>query len=629
MKRRRKRNRAARASEDAARDKSLRSQGASGISRRRLWLMRLSAATLVPLLLLGVLELGLRVAGYGYPTSYFLRSRIDGQDFLIPNYKFSYRFFPPKLARVPVIFRMAAQKPDGTYRVFLFGESAAYGDPDPAYGVGRYLETLLDERYPSTEFEVICVAMTAINSHAILPIARECARYEGDVWVVYMGNNEMVGPYGAATIFGAKAPRLGLVRTALAVKNMRVGQLMDALVWGLRADASVPEMWGGVGMFSKNPLRYDDAVRLRAYENFKGNLEDILRAGIEADVPILLSTVAINLKDCAPFASLHAADLDPSRLSEWDALYQEGMTLEADGSYAAAVEAYANAAAIDPEFAELQFRLGSCHLALSQREAALQAFERARDHDALAIRADTRINRILMDATKLNNGESVFLVDAAQALAQQSPDGIPGQQSFYEHVHFTLVGNYRLARMMAEQVAEMLPPSLTPASEGWLEAEFCNRRLAASVWDQQRLWQDQLKRNSVPPFNARASHARNVQYCEDQMRSLIARITRETPKEDRQVYEAALAEAPEDNLLRANFAQFLEATGSRSEAIIQAQQVCGLLPDLAWPQYYLGALLIRERRFVEARKSFERALAIRSDFAQARQALQHLQSQVP
>jgi len=41
-----------------------------------------------------------------------------------------------------------------------------------------------------------------------------------------MGNNEMVGPFGAATVFGAKAPPLGFVRLNLAIQKTRVGQLL-------------------------------------------------------------------------------------------------------------------------------------------------------------------------------------------------------------------------------------------------------------------------------------------------------------------------------------------------------------------------------------------------------------------
>jgi hypothetical protein len=150
---------------------------ALGADRRRLF--RLIAAVVLPIVLLAALEISLRLAGYGYPTSFFVPQRIHGKAMLVENTWFGRRFFPPSLLRSPSPVVMAAEKPTNVFCIFLFGESAALGDPRPAYGAGRYLETLLRERFPGTEFEVVCVAMTAINSHAILPIARECAHYQG------------------------------------------------------------------------------------------------------------------------------------------------------------------------------------------------------------------------------------------------------------------------------------------------------------------------------------------------------------------------------------------------------------------------------------------------------------------
>jgi len=91
------------------------------------------------------------------------------------------------MAREPYALKLAEKKPPGTIRIFVFGESAAYGDPQPDFGLPRMLDAVLSGGFPGQRFEVINVAMTAINSHAILPIARECARREGDVWVIYMG----------------------------------------------------------------------------------------------------------------------------------------------------------------------------------------------------------------------------------------------------------------------------------------------------------------------------------------------------------------------------------------------------------------------------------------------------------
>src|SRR5258708_3859099 len=83
-----------------------------------------------------------------------------------------------------------------------------------------------------------------------------------------------------------------------------------------------------------------------------------LRTGHDSGVPIILGTVACNLKDCAPFASLHQAALDESRQSAWDQAYQEGVASENAGAYPRALESYVKAAAVDPEFAELQYRMG-------------------------------------------------------------------------------------------------------------------------------------------------------------------------------------------------------------------------------------------------------------------------------
>ena len=42
-------------------------------------------------------------------------------------------------------------------------------------------------------------------------------------------------------------------------------------------------------------------------------------------------------------------------------------------------------------------------------------------------------------------------------LAQDSPDKIPGNELFYEHVHLNFDGNYLLGRAFAEQTCEAAP----------------------------------------------------------------------------------------------------------------------------------------------------------------------------
>jgi hypothetical protein len=197
----------------------------SSLLGRKLWFFRLVTAVAVPLILLVLVELSLRLAGSGYPTTFLLLSSHEGRKYFIQNNQFGWRFFGAEMARTPAPIFIPQIKPPDTVRIFVFGESAAFGDPQPRFGLPRLLQAMLELRFPGTRFEVVNAAMTGINSNVILPIARDCAGASGDIWVIYMGNNEVVGPFGAGTVFGSRAPPLPLIRASLALKATRTGQL--------------------------------------------------------------------------------------------------------------------------------------------------------------------------------------------------------------------------------------------------------------------------------------------------------------------------------------------------------------------------------------------------------------------
>ena len=107
--------------------------GCVALSRVRRRLFRVAAIVLVPLLFLLIMEAGLRLAGIGHPMSFFLPMVINGMDCLIENDRFGWRFFGTEMARAPFPFVIPKVKPPDTIRVFVFGESAAYGDPQPKF----------------------------------------------------------------------------------------------------------------------------------------------------------------------------------------------------------------------------------------------------------------------------------------------------------------------------------------------------------------------------------------------------------------------------------------------------------------------------------------------------------------
>lgn len=585
----------------------------------RLWMMRLAVMVLIPAFFVGVLELGLRAVGAGHSTGFFIERTVDGERHLFTNHQFTFRFFPKALARSVIPHKIKAGKADDTYRIFVFGESAANGDPDPAYSFGRHLEILLKERFPRTNFEVVTTAVTAINSHVILPIARDVAGLEADLWIVYMGNNEMIGPYGASTVFGSKAPPLPLVRTSIAVKGTRIGQLMKAAAEGMKTDASSPQSWGGINMFTENLLHRDDPARQTVYQHFQDNLEDILDAAGKAGVPVLLSTVGANVRDCAPFASVHREGMDPAHLREWEALFEKGKELEEAESYGEALGFYKQAAALDAGFAELQYRMGRCFGLTGNLEAAREAVNKARDADALPVRADSVINDIIRKAGTGTEKQSIILVDTESLLAAESPGGMPGRELFYEHVHFTLEGNYAVARLFGERIVDLLPPETRGKDTGaWPDAGTCQRWLAATFWDRERLWTEMFQRQSSPPFDARAFNAYNLAYCEKNISQIRPRIN---GKFDRLVYESALEKQPEDYHLHRLFGNYLQLNNDLPGAITQFRWITDTFPDFEGGHQELGLALLLAGQKDAAKKSFERVLEINPHYGKARLAL--------
>lgn len=273
-----------------------------GTVRRRIrgwrsWLLRFLLLIVSPVLTLGLVEAGLRWSGYGYPTTLFLGPEASGA--YRSNDQFGWRFFPRPLARRPLP-SMLLPKPPETIRVFVLGESAALGIPDPAFGFGRILDVMLREQYPRAQFEVVNVAMTAINSHVVREIADECTSHDADILVVYMGNNEVTGPYGPGTVFQQWARRPPLVQLSIQAKATRVGQLLDGLLAEkLRGDDS-PAAWMGMEMCTHNAVPADSQQLALVYDSFRRNLGDICDIARRAGVSVILSTVAVSCTRTPP-----------------------------------------------------------------------------------------------------------------------------------------------------------------------------------------------------------------------------------------------------------------------------------------------------------------------------------------
>jgi tetratricopeptide (TPR) repeat protein len=568
-------------------------------------------AVVVPLVGLILLEFFLRVIGYGYPTDFFLKTTINGQPMFIENQQFSRRYFPPGLERTPQRAIFPAVKLPNTIRIFVLGESAAMGDPEPAYGFPRILEVLLREAMPGKKIEVINAAVTAINSHVIREIAKDCADKQGDYWIVYMGNNEVVGPFGAGTVFGQQTPSLGFIRANIALKSTRLGQLFDALRLKLTSKAGTPATWEGMEMFLKQQVAQDDPRMAKVYSHFEANLQDIIRLGEKAGAKVIVSTVACNLKDCAPFASLHRTGLTEAQRMEWEKLYQAGAAQGSSTNFDAALKSFQQAAQLDDRHAELHFRMGRCEWALEKFSEAKRSSELARDLDALRFRTDETINNAIRHSA--TSRASLKFVDALDATARSSPHGIAGEELFYEHVHFNFAGNYLMARAFAEPII----PGLTNPAPLLTEAE-CARRLALTDFDRYRVLDEVRQRLEQPPFTAQLGHEGRDQRIREQLK----RLDKSSFTNAVSNYEQAITRSPSDWALHEGFAFLLQDFGQAREAENHWRKVIQLLPHSEHGWFGLGNILLEsDSRAAEALVAFREALRRQPNSIEARNGL--------
>lgn len=459
---------------------------------RPAWLPKLILAVVSPFVFFGVLEFSLRLTGYGWDTRFFIPDTEGAEDAYRTNPRYTERYFPASFGLKPFNFRIQKSKPDGSKRVFLIGESAAMGVPEPGFGMAPQLEAMLRESFPGESIQVYNLGITAINSHAILPIVRQAVDFDPDLLVFYMGNNEVVGPYGPGSATAGKMPPLAMIRLSLWLKGTRTGQLLSSFI---RSTASRQSDWRGMEMFVEKSVPPDDPKLQTTYQNFAANLDAMLEHASDANIPAIVSTVAVNHIDCAPFSPV---ETDDGRNA--DSLFHEGRN----------------------------------QMAMGNSEAGARLLRQALEHDALRFRADQRINEIIREATR--NWEGVQLVDCAEALFPG------GRERFFEHVHLTFEGNFEVARHLSQAVGAKLFPQ-TPSS-GELERDIVENAVGFSEVGRLEQWQSMNDLVTRPPFTGQSTYAEDREHAILELSRLKQNITPQTLAATSSTVENALRQNP-------------------------------------------------------------------------------------
>lgn len=385
-------------------------------SRRKTFVFSV-IAVLSPLMLLAVLEVGLRAAHYGGETPLFESPEKFHGLYLVPGRRVGARYFPrAKSPPSPPFDAFLVRKPVHGIRIFVMGESAAAGFPYPANGAfSNVLANALQDVLPSDTVEVVNLGIAATNSYTIADLAPDVIAQRPDAILIYAGHNEYYGALGAGSTETLGAVP-AFVRLYLRLQRFKTFLLLRNVV-GIAFAAAHGE--SPFATPDPHPSRMETVVRdqritlggkvyERGKRQFESNLLIALGAFQRAGVPVFIGSTPSNLRDQKPFGSL-ASPADSSAATVFD----------------------------------------SARAALSRAdiERARLLFARARDLDIIRFRAPGEFREIIKGAATKTGAHYVPSEEAFDSAARY---GIPGLDLFLEHVHPNAGGYLLLGRTYFE-----------------------------------------------------------------------------------------------------------------------------------------------------------------------------------
>ena len=425
-----------------------RAETTRGVSRGKSHLFRFLVFCL-PLCVFVLAEMLLRLLGFGgYPA--FLREagRLSSGETLClvePAASKPYFFANPTRPGYADQTTFVMPKPADTVRIFLVGESAAKGYPQPRnLAMSSFLQAMLADVLPGRNVEVINMGTTAVASFPLVYMVKDALKFDPDLFVFYLGNNEFFGAYGTASLnaVGTMSPRV--LRVWRALRGLAVTQALGSWLHGRPQEnrTLMEEMIGRIVIGKDSPLRK------AAARNLAVNLGAMLDHLDAASVPAIVCTTAGNEAGLAPLGG----DVSGETNSSARALFLRAQELLTQGD----------------------------------REAAKATFLAARDADTMPWRPTSATEEAVREAAR--QAGAVFC-DVAEILRSESPDGVIGWEFMDDHVHLSLKGQARVAQAIAEAMTELPPPwRISPeALEGLADWKTHAQRLGANFYDDYRV----------------------------------------------------------------------------------------------------------------------------------------------
>ncbi|MFY9151966.1 MAG: hypothetical protein WAO52_08130 [Prolixibacteraceae bacterium] len=373
----------------------------------------------LPFVLLVLLEIVLRISGYGDNHSLFIQHPDrEFQKYLVVNPEIGKKYFSNMPYSEPAKDLFLKEKPADIFRIFVMGSSTVVGFPyDNNLMFSRILQERLRDAYPDKKIELVNTAITAINSFTLADFMPQILKQKPDAILFYAGHNEFYGAFGIGSNEAFVYNPL-FIRLHLKLLDFRIYQLTINTIGhisGLFKDLSSKEDRKGTLMskvVKDANIYYGSKTYKTGIENYERNLRSMLEMAKANQVPVFISDLVSNLRDLKPFKSESTADLK------------------------GADEYYITAVKFDQQ---------------GQFDKAHENYILARDYDCVRFRASSDINTIIQE---LADRYQVHYVPTLKLFNSNSPNGIPGNNLLTEHVHPNISGEFLLSESFYQAITQ-------------------------------------------------------------------------------------------------------------------------------------------------------------------------------
>ena len=597
-------------------------------------LLLIACGLLLPVALLALLEGGLALFGVGEEHLYddpFVGFAPGSPLFVpqtLPSGERVYVTNPGKRAFFNEQ-RFPAEKAPGTYRIFALGGSTTAGRPyDDRVSFSRWLERYAAAADPTRRWEVINAGADSYASYRIVVLMKELLRYSPDLFVVYTGHNEFLEERSYPQ-FAHQSPALLRLRTWLS--GFRFAALARQAFGGGSRRTVLPDevttrldVWKGLDAYHR-----DDELERDVVEHFDANLERMVALARDHGVGLVFVAPVSNLKDFSPFKSEHRADLADQDRARFDAAFGEGKADLADGDPRAALARFDEAAAIDPDYADLQFRRGRALFALGDFAGRRAAFVRAKDLDVAPLRALEPIVAAVGDVARRHG---VPLIDlpallAADCRAKYGHD-VLGAEYLVDHVHPDMAVHSLIAERLLDLLVERGAAHPGASWSAAARQRIYDREVASldrRYYAERDLklakvlgWAGKLE-EAEPPLLRAAEVLTDDPDLHLELGTLYEKTGRFQPAAGE--LERAVALDPASPPAHFNLGVTYGQLGRFTDGIGQLQEALRLRPDYAEALYNLGVLQREAGDLPAAIATLERVRAIRPGAAEVHRAL--------